>query len=182
MADSRRTRLVLATIALAALVFVNWHAWTTDVDITPIARAPIAERESPNLASLGLTAASLQLQPLLAYRETTARPLFNATRRPILAAIGSNTEARDQPPLSPEGFRVLGVVKEETGPARALIVTPEAPHGGWIEAGQEVGGWNLTEIGETAVTITSGGVSHRLTLYATPAPAAGQKLNAVRPR
>lgn len=182
MAIDRRSALMLASLAVAALAFVNFHVWTTEIEIAPITPPPAAGGEAQFPPALGLTVASLKLQPLAAYRETTARALFNATRRPMPGAIETIATTPDRPAPSPEGFRVLGVVKEEAGPARALIVTPDAPHGTWLEEGQEVGGWRLAEIGEAAVTITSGGRRHRLALYATPAPAAGQKLNAVRPR
>ena len=93
------------------------------------------------------------------------RPLFSPSRRPAGPAAATSADH------SPGGLALLGVVAG-AGRTLALIRTSEGAPATKAEAGQEVGGWQVTEIAPTQVVLERQGSHLRLELpFKAPAPA-----------
>lgn len=104
------------------------------------------------------------------YQDTIKRPLFSADRRPVDRALPNVAEAAVQlVPAAPsplEQFQLLGIVRDRGGPARALVRTGSDVPGVWIEVGDTVRGWKVSEISEQNAVLLANGVRGELRLFA----------------
>lgn len=156
---------------LAALGFANWQA-----AVIPIETAAIA---APNGAGV-LTPESLKnsAKPgenkvdIVDLSQTLARPLFNANRRPRApeAAIAKAPEAPapspPQAPASPPAqLHLIGLMRNGNSAPRALIRVESAPTATWINLGDEIAGWRLSEVNADHVVIEGSGQRVQLVLY-----------------
>lgn len=166
---SSGTRLL--ALLVPALGLLNWHVLTSDVATSPLVPPPPIPpaRQSPVESHTG-GAAGL-LQPLAMLTETTARPLFSPTRRPIMPEVAPAPAPAEPPRVAVSGLRVLGITRQSDGTARALIASPDRPNGEWLSAGQELAGLRLMDVSDVAVKLSAGRVQHVLELYAAPRPA-----------
>ena len=113
---------------------------------------------APGAAALGTPADPLALPsvpPLGQLTETTARPLFSPTRRPVPGVAGA-----DSPPGSAAAlfnrYRLQGVVID--GSRRRVLLAP-APGGRTLSVGEgeSVDGWTIERIAPERLTLRSGG-------------------------
>lgn len=115
--------------------------------------------------------------------ETLNRPIFNKSRRPIVATSSAAPKQDNaEPVVSMTGLQLAGIIKK--GKSRqAFILSPANPGGEWLAAGETINSWTISVIGDTELTLRSGEKSTRLQLYppsdekgpdeqAAPAPAA----------
>ncbi|MGK9171315.1 hypothetical protein KXR53_33800 [Inquilinus limosus] len=133
--------------------------------VAAVERADVPEQAVPELAepppaSEGEPA---RLAPLEALTETTARPLFAATRRPpppepvVEPAPAPMVEVAPEPappPVERTEFVLVGIVQRPEGPF--VLLKPRA--GGPVvtaREGEEAGGWHVETITSTAVRLTS---------------------------
>lgn len=87
-----------------------------------------------------------------AYPEVLARPLMNATRRPIVAAAPQG--AASAPPAAIEQVRLLGIV---AGPALSGIMIEQGGQTSFVRRGERVGDWTLDSLhGRSASFVRNG--------------------------
>ncbi|MBY6242705.1 hypothetical protein [Methylosinus sp. Sm6] len=97
---------------------------------------------------------------------TLSRPIFWRSRRaPPPSRSSRKTDGRGQAMGAATGLTLGGIVKIGER-ARAFLVVPGASEGRWVEKGETVEGWTVEEIAAFAVTVSDGGQSSRLQLYA----------------
>lgn len=128
-----------------------------DVDISPISTPATGSTGAAPASSDDEVRFRLDGVAVESFTETVERPLFWSTRKPkpaeaVAAAAG------------PPGveLRLVGVMQGANGKPRALIVSPQQPHGRWLEEGGEFEGWRLTRIGANTISVESGGRRHEL--------------------
>lgn len=180
---------------------MSWHplTWITlaaGVIAAPVAlllpdesAAPVAAVERadapavPDLAEPPAAAPGepARLAPLEALTETTARPLFAATRRPpppesvVEPAPVPVVEAAPEPappPVERTEFVLVGIVQQPDGPF--VLLKPRA--GGPVvtaRQGDDAGGWHVETITPTAVRLTSPAGDAKHVLFA-PRTVAGE--------
>ena len=107
------------------------------------------------------------------FEDIVERPLFSRSRRPFVPPPAEVTEtfpeisepaqAVAEPQLSLKGVYIQGGVR------RALILSTESP-AQWQSVGDDVSGWNITEIGANEITLEAQGQTRRLKLYVEKYP------------
>jgi hypothetical protein len=154
-----RTLLMLLGGAVGALLLLNWYLVQGRVDISPVA-AGTGQLEGPQSGAAEPTTA-LDKKPVTLFREIVIRPLFTPDRKPV-------TRDRSQPTdtAGPGDMRLVGVMKLDRQPARALIRMSGEASGKWITEGEQFGGWKLRQVLERSVVIEGNGRSHELTIQA----------------
>ena len=158
--DTNTLLVALIGSVVGVLVLLCAYLLQAGVDISQI------EPESQKLevrkdGTSDLTTA-LDKKGIAQFRETVSRPLFNPDRRPVqrdrAQAVDTAAAAGD--------MRLVGVVKLDRQPPRALIRLTGEASGKWIAEGEQVGGWKLRQVNERSVIVESGGRQHELTLQA----------------
>src|SRR5215470_11080936 len=96
--------------AIAVLSLLNWHLYTTALDIAPL--APDTRAAASNEAKEVDLSTPLDDKPLIGFEETVQRPLFNADRKPIVR--NKEVAAAAPQPLS-TGMQLVGIVKSDAG-------------------------------------------------------------------
>ena len=87
-----------------------------------------------------------------AYPQVLARPLMNATRRPMVAAAPQG--AASAPPAAIEQVRLLGIV---AGPALSGIMIEQGGQASFVRRGERVGDWTLDSLqGRSASFVRNG--------------------------
>ena len=61
-------------------------------------------------------------------------------------------------------MRLVGIVRQDGEPSRALIRFANEPAGKWIAEGEEANGWVLRAVNEHSVVLEGGGRFHELQL------------------
>ena len=162
--SARALVLTLLLGALAILGLVNWHLYSTQVDISPLAPAarPSEGKEAKDID----LATPLDDKPLIVFEETVQRPLFTADRKPI----ERNKEAAEAPtPAALQtGMQLVGIIKSAGAPGRALIRFAGEPMGKWVPEGETVNGWHLAAVKTASVVLEGNGQTQELKL---PLPA-----------
>jgi hypothetical protein len=174
MGSRRGTRLAVAVLAGAAgvLAWLNYNLLQDPVDTSPVTPPQGKVEGRPQHSPKPTTA--LDKRTPEQFQETVSRPLFNPSRRPVQR---SETVAR-APKAEPPKLRLVGVMKPDDGPPRALIRFADEPTGRWIAEGAEYHGWTLTKVNEGSVIVEAGGRTQEIMLF-TPPPA--QKVPALPP-
>lgn len=132
-ASARPLALAAANIVVAALALWPWLP----------SRAPA--QASAAAAAADATAKLASLAPFADFAETSARPLFAATRRPAPGAALLGVDGR---------YRLIGLVI--AGAARHALIAPVA--GGRaleLGEGEAVEGWTVTRIERDRVVLSS---------------------------
>lgn len=127
--------LGLASVVLAAATAWPWLVPPVP-SVRPLAPAP-ASAPAPAVAAL---------PPLASYAAVVERPLFSPSRRPppgASAIQGPSIESR---------YRLVGIVA--TGPKRKAFIA-EGTQRRQIAPGDTLDGYNVSEIGEDRVKLTS---------------------------
>ena len=157
----RRLTAVLLALSVAGLGAANWHLAGMEIDVSPLS-TPERGDHREKLGSGVVTAELASTESLGAYPETTARPLFSATRRPPPKPEPERAPAA--PPPIPDGLRLVGLMQNGLGSGRALVRAGEA-QGTWISEGDTIEGWTVHRIGNDSVTLRTGRHVYELTLY-----------------
>jgi hypothetical protein len=148
---------------VVGLGYTNWALWTTPVDTSPIAAGGVS---APTLATADYDAEALApLPPLGDLSETTARPVFMASRRPSepKAETASEVEAVAAGPIAPpEHLQLMGVVRLGKGREKALIRSSADVPGHWIPVGEMIDGWQIREIAVDKAVIETKGQRYEL--------------------
>jgi hypothetical protein len=84
--------------------------------------------------------------------------------------------------VEPAKLRLVGVMKPDDGPPRALIRYADEPTGRWVAEGSEYHGWTLTKVNEGSVTVEAGGRTEELMLFIPPPPQKAPPLPAPAPQ
>jgi hypothetical protein len=150
----------LIWVALAAAIIAPWAAPLPDP--SPSGPAPVTSRPPPD--------PNFESKALTALPETTARPLFTATRRPPPPARNPvQTSARPKPTRL-VGYRLTGIVRSST---QRMILLTEEKSGRVVELheGEQVDGWRLTTIGPDHARLSRDG--HQIDLLEANAKAPG---------
>lgn len=176
---------------------VTWAALAVGLVAVPAAlllpgesAAPVAAVERTDAAAVpdlaeppaaaDPAAGPARLAPLEALTDTTARPLFAATRRPpppepvaepAPAPMIETVPEPATPPVERTEFVLVGIVQQPDGPF--VLLKPKA--GGPVvtaRQGEDAGGWHVETIAPTAVRLTSPDGDTKHVLFA-PRPAAG---------
>lgn len=165
MGSRRGTRLAVAALAGAAglLAWLNINLLQSPVDISPIVPPPGKAEVRPQPGPPPATALDKKSPDQL--QETVSRPLFNSTRRPVQRTEPTAARA---PKVEPAKLRLVGVMKADDGPPRALIRYADEPTGRWIAEGSEYQGWTLTKVNEGSVIVEAGGRTQELMLFIPP--------------
>ncbi len=93
--------------------------------------------------------------------ELLARPVFSRSRRPVSAPAAAPAPANAPQPMQ---FTLAGVLINDSD-RRALIVSPAAPNGTWLNVGDKIGGWTLDKVEPNSVEMASATDRVTLQLY-----------------
>ena len=165
----KRTRLRLSplmAVALAALgLFDLFGAYSlkrallpiesADKDVRPDWRSPHLaqnEAETPKLAS--------------SYIQTLTRPVFSNTRKPLVGPQSPPTAPSEL--VTPPGLK-LSALALFSKTHRAFVLSASTPNGQWLDVGDQLEGWTLTQMLGSSIVLQSG--VKRLTLMLYPDPA-----------
>jgi hypothetical protein len=167
MGTRRGRRLAVAALVAAAglLAWLDLNLLRNPVDISPVAPPPGKTAARPQPTPPPATALDKRRPEQL--QETAGRPLFNPTRRPVQRA---ETAAVRAPKVEPAKLRLVGVMKPDDGPPRALIRFADDPTGRWVAEGSEYHGWTLTKVNDGSVIVEAGGRTQELMLFIPPPP------------
>jgi hypothetical protein len=158
--------LVLGVVFVLALL-ANWFALGSEVDLSPLPQ-PVAELPAPQ--SAGEAQAETDGAAPSLGQEMVARPLFHAGRRPIApkdatAQIASDQDGPASAPGLPDEIYLAGIVRQPGRQDRALIRFGETTKGVWMEAGQHLRGWRISEIAPNAIVLEGGGERRTVLLF-----------------
>jgi hypothetical protein len=102
------------------------------------------------------------------FNDIVERPLFSRSRRPFVLPppeviapapeISEPVQVAAEPQLTLQGVYIQGQVR------RALILSTESP-AQWQGVGDDISGWNITEIGANGITLEAQGQTRLLKLY-----------------
>jgi hypothetical protein len=161
MRSGRGTRLAVAGLAGAAglLAFLDYHLLQSPIDISPVA-PPVQKADLPHPGSPKPTTVLDRKKPE-DFQATVSRPLFSPNRRPVQRG----ETAGGQPKAETAKLRLIGVIRPEDGPPRALIRFGDELTGRWIEEGGVYNGWTLTRVDENSVIVEAGGRTQELKLF-----------------
>jgi hypothetical protein len=168
MGSRKGTKAAVAALAGVAgvLAWLDFQLLQSPVDISPVAPPPGKAEARPQQSPQPATA--LDKMTPEQFRETIGRPLFTPNRRPVQRP---ETAARMASKAEPARLRLVGVLKPDDGPPRALIRFADEPVGKWIAEGGEYHGWTVTKVNDGSVTVEAGGRTLELILFILPPPA-----------
>ena len=149
-------------LVIGALAALNWRLLGMTIDISPVGVGGGTGALDGIIVAAGV--APFEAKPLSSYPETAARPLFSPTRRPR-AVTARPTAEQPAPPRPAVDLHLVGVMMVAPAQKRALIRSPHQPRGNWIAEGEQIDGWTLSRITESAVVVESGGQRHELKLH-----------------
>jgi hypothetical protein len=154
-----QTLLIVLAAAVAALVLLNWYVLQGQADISPI--APGTGKVDGPRGGTAEPTTPLDKKPVTQFRETVNRPLFTPDRKPV-------QRDRSQPADSagPGDMRLIGIMKLDNQPARALIRISGEATGKWIAEGEQFGSWRLRQVQERSVIVEGGGRTHEIVIQA----------------
>lgn len=157
----------LAAASLAALAGVN--AWLVTVMIDGIAMTNPSPSSRTEWASK-LAAATEGLpraNPIEAYRQTLARPIFFKSREPWVAPPPAPPPTVVvPPPVVTDPGLVLGGVVISRDVRRAYLFSRADPRGTWVSEGESFMGWKLQSITNTGTKLQQHNRVIELQLYA----------------
>lgn len=111
------------------------------------------------------------MPPISAYGGITARPIFNADRRPDPLTSARRSTPQAQPADADiSEFRLVGIVTDSVA-QRALIVRSGGP-AVKVSPGDRLGGWRIEKIDPSGVLATSEGRSVKIVIPKSQPPAA----------
>lgn len=175
---SGRPLLLTALLGgIAILSLINWHLYSTAVDISPLT-PPARQVDGTEAKDIDL-ATPLDDKPLIVFEETVQRPLFHADRKPI--ERHKEVVEAPAPPTLNTGMQLVGIVKSAGAPGRALIRFAGEPIGKWVPEGETVNGWHLASVKTSSVVLEGNGQTHELQLPLPARAPAGERAGDERP-
>jgi general secretion pathway protein N len=163
----KRMLLMLGLVAgLGLLVYLDWTGGGTDEETRAVPR-PSAPGPSTSRRPAAADPSGQRQHPLAALRldelaETTARPLFEPTRRPpsppprVAPPPPKPQVAAPLPVAPPPSYRLVGVVADPSRPVAVLTGgAGRKPHR--VQVGDVVDGWQVMRIAPTEVAIENNG-------------------------
>lgn len=165
--QSRARSSALPTLLLLSLTAAAgaaaWEAWNLSIDTTP-ARSEVNQTAAadPARAAAAPVVETVAVTPN--YGETLARPLFNPTRRPIVAAPQKVVEAPPPAPVAPLQAQLVGLTSSTANGARALLRAVNEKQASWLAVGEVLKGWRVAEIRPDRVVMQSGETRQELQL------------------
>lgn len=163
------------TALLGGLGWLNWTLATTPVETSPI--MPTPETTPPVAEPTSMASDSGKRVTLSELSETLDRPLFNETRRPIVASPPNPPERvadteRETPGDSedePSRLTLVGLMGTGRDQRQALIRAQGKAYGSWIGVGSEIEGWRLARIEDDHVVVERNGAEEELAIRSTHA-------------
>lgn len=155
-------------VVVVALVALNWHLIFQPVDLSPLPSAlPNPEATLDEPAPQPSQSITLKTSN---YPQTLARPLFFPDRQPPKQKKQTPKNAASKQKTVPErhlpdGIKLVGILRSNHTPGRALIRSKEQPTGNWVEEGQEFDGWRIRRIDRSRVIMETGKKRHELLLF-----------------
>ena len=156
---TRSLTLAALMVAVAALGLLNLHLLLTPIEIGALPLPGSGPAVSPSTIPAAPARFRLDGTTPTEFPETTSRPLFWSSRRPMAPApLEPATQQRPVTvvEIGTDAFRLAGILHGDGNKPRALIVWPQQPTGRWMEAGAEIDGWRVTWIKHHAVGIEAG--------------------------
>jgi hypothetical protein len=156
--------------AAGRLVGLALNGWLLAVVLTemwPDGPAPVDKAEW----SLGLSAAALNAagrQPVDAYRQILARPLFFKSRLPFVPPpppAPPPAPIAAPPPAAVDPGIALGGVMMKDNIKKAYVFSKAGTGGAWASEGEEFMGWKVTAIDRAGTRLEQRGRSIDLQLY-----------------
>ena len=147
--------------AVGVLVLLNGYLVQSPVDISPV--APAARRDEAPPAGEKELKTALDKKSVDLFQQTVVRPLFDPGRRPVQRDKDALSEAK----VDTSALRLIGIMKPDGAPPRALIRVADEPTGKWIAEGATFDGWTLRKVNARSVIVETGGRAQELTF---PAP------------
>jgi hypothetical protein len=160
-----RSALILpAMLTVAFLAVLMNLLFLSPVETTPIT----AGLPSKILPPARITAKPLdeaQDRSLASFQETTQRPLFSASRRPVPPKENAIESAapREVLPAALTNLRLVGIMRK---PAPSVLIRANGiMQGNWIEVGQEVEGLRVQAVSANSVTVVMQNRKYELLLH-----------------
>lgn len=168
---SRRVAAPILLTGCVGLGLLAAHLVRTPIDTRPRQEpAEAAVRPGVQTQPSALKLALDGTSPAL-FKETLARPLFWESRRQEPQRVAASPPRPKQPvvaapPPEPPSveLRLAGIAHEGASVRRALITSPQAPEGRWVEVGAQIEGWRVAGIEQRAVRLEAAGRSRELKL------------------
>lgn len=156
--------VILIWAFLAAMIALPWIG---EESIPPTSPSPATG--VPPASPISRTSTASTITALATLSETTARPLFTATRRPPTPEVAPKPKPVEARPARLVGYRLTGIVRSSS---HRLILLTEEKSGRVVELreGEQVDGWRLTLIGTDNIQLSRDGIEFNLLEADAPAP------------
>jgi len=155
---------VQLTLACGILLGLGWAALEAYRDLPPL---PSTDVEPPRVVELDVSLPEVPKLPLATYTATLERPVFSESRSQVVST-SSQVETPRQISSTPK-LRVAAIIIRE-GERQAMLEFGNPPKQHLVKEGESVSGWEIANIAEESVTVTSGGREHRIELMQFPPP------------
>ena len=172
-------KVVASLLALVwALAYANWRLWSYAPEMGLIAPPAAGDAGLPSTGGPIDVELSPPSRSVAEFPQTTRRPLFFATRRPVdmsqpMAPVVAKPAPEAAALATLEQAQLVGIMRTGKAKARALIRTGTDGQGVWVGVGDNVRGWQLKEIGDDKAVFEANGQRVQVKLY--PATAVGAK-------
>ena len=151
--------LVATNVAFA---YIAWDLWSRPIDIS--ADLDGAAAGDKTISDADATAIAPPPRPGN-LSETTTRPIFNASRRPVepkKVAVADATPVPAAATVAPEQLLLVGILHIGAGDDRALIREASDDLGSWMLIGDSIQGWRVRTISSEMAVIESEGKQYEL--------------------
>lgn len=149
-----------AVVCAGLAVALAFTAWATPEPASHTVRQPAA---TPVVSPIDAAKAQLALPALAAFAETTARPLFLATRTAAPQREDGTGPVRAAGRLILGRYRLTGVVI--TPARRSVVLTPvRGGRSRELVRGQDIDGWTLEAVAPDSIVLRSGEVRETISL------------------
>ncbi|WP_045835009.1 hypothetical protein [Hyphomicrobium sp. 99] len=153
----------------AAFAYFAWDQWSKPIDIS----ADLDGVEGGDKAVSEGGETTIAPPPRAGnLSQTTARPIFNSSRRPIEPKKITVAEPAPQsmvPAVSPDQLLLVGILHTGVGDDRALIRESSGAAGSWVFIGDSIEGWRVRAIRSEMAVIENEGKQYELRIsYNTP--------------
>jgi hypothetical protein len=158
---------LLTVAAVIGLALLNTHLLTARIDISPI---PPGDADTGNpLAAIDAAPGDAGGTEPRSFPQTLARPLFRASRRPpeqeAPQAAASAQAGLSETATLPDSLELVGIMMQSGRAERALIRLGEASVGQWVEVGEVLQGWRLSQIDRAGILFEAEGRARRFSLF-----------------
>jgi hypothetical protein len=165
------SHVIMATLIATnvAFAYIAWDLWSRPIDISADLDAAAASNTILSDGDATIVAPPPRPGNL---SETTTRPIFNASRRPIEIKKVVAADAVSVPAVArvaPEQLLLVGILHIGVGDDRALIRETSDDLGSWVLIGDSIQGWRVRKITSEMAVIENEGKQYELRIsYDTP--------------